>query len=410
MSNADDLGGRSVQKFMDAWYKHPLSIAIVTILINLTFAFISLNNKLLPGDGIKLVKYTYIFSGSILGAILLILLVRKEVLYNVFELLTHDMNHRIHALQESLREIPVGIGDRDEVLERLCPKTAKSPIDDRLRRDVQVFEALTHIFEDCGMKIPIDKVTNLSLARYHYKDGKYSEALRKIERARLQDTIIRRSIAPLVLPSKREQPLPGELDFCQGLIQKKLQMPSDPLFESAVKAGYTTARCMICKKSEDFISKGTFDKVEVQAFIRTVKACSKTNIDWCMNRLSSAYFSKAKLSLDAVEQSQNARIAMQINEISISFNSWMAYFNKACNLSFMAKNSIPIHEKTDFTDESLTEIKGMIFLCLDKAFQQRPALARFSMEDKDLVWVKENCPVEYHQVIGKTYTQHFNIL
>ncbi|MFA7061023.1 MAG: hypothetical protein WC156_09415, partial [Pedobacter sp.] len=123
----------------------------------------------------------------------------------------------------------------------------------------------------------------------------------------------------------------------------------------------------------------------------------------CINKLATAYYKKAKYFSSDADREINMRKALENVEIAIDkFDSWPAYYNKACDLSTMAYHGISHDEKKRF-EEIEEEMKGNIFTCLKKAYQQKPALIWHSRTEQDLIWVKKNYKNEFDQLVGSVF-------
>jgi tetratricopeptide (TPR) repeat protein len=303
--------------------------------------------------------------------------------------LSNQIDHHIHTLGESLENIEIGLLEEpyEDSLELLCPKTAQKPISEDACKNVRILDFLLDIQKDCGIDVPINAETRLNLAKFYYKKQKFDKALENI--------------------TKLDGHPSAEASLYKGVILKKMgkEKQSRKAFEEAVK-NFESAACWLCMLKVD--SK---NKDEIQDFINTTKDCPKSSLTkHCINKLSTAYYKKAKLfASDKASMASDMNKALDIvNTVINNFESWAAYYNKACDLSVMAKLDLKILGKE--CDYNKDQMKDEIISCLKKAFDEKPALAVHSNTDVDLEWIKEKYPDEFYALLGKVYDKNHRIL
>ena len=408
MARTEEIGGQSLQKFLDVWSRHPLALFAVIIFMDFAFLFMLFLGKIDPSVGLKMTLYTFVFSATILLFILLVLFKKRKVLYNALDLLTNFTEHRIHRAEDSLQNIEIGVGDPyEEKLEWLCPNSATTaPNMKHFREEVLVLDSLKHLLVDCGLEINTNCKTKLALAKFFYKDGNFPKALEKICEAESEEETKPKGKKE---NTKIEAIRPGDLDFCKGLILRQLHRePESQVCFAKVKDQHADAKCWECVGALPFGEK----EENVQRFIDLAKTCpGSRGQERCMNKLSTAFYTKATLfSSDKSERELNLRKAIEVaDEVIEKFDSCFANFNRACDVSVMARFGISFNGRESF-EEDQEAMKMIVIEGLRKSFQARPALVRYSMEEKDLKWIRENYGPEFNQLIGDTYRQHYTIL
>lgn len=402
MAHPEEIGGQSLHKFLDVWSRHPLAFFAIVIFMDLSFIFMLFLGKIDAEVGLKMAVCTFGFSTLILLCILWVLCKRRYALYNVLDLLSNYTKHRIHRAEDSLANIQIGVGDPyEEILEWLCPKSATTaPIMNQLREEVLVLVALEHLLEDCGMQIPTSHRTRLALAKFFYKEGNFQKALETLEEEKMEGNKENREDKTI---------RPGDVQFCKGLILRKLHRESESQgYFAQVKDIHADARCWECVGAHSFEEK----EENVQRFILRAEACTGSHgQERCLNKLSTAFYTKAKLyAADPAEREMLLRKAIEIaDEVIAKFDSCFAHFNRACDISVMGQYGISFTGKASFEAEQ-EQMKKMVLQGLSKSFQTRPALAKYSLEENDLIWIRDNYGPEFNQLIGETYRQNFAIL
>ena len=387
MANPDQIGGHVVQKFLDAWYKHPLSLCIVMLFLDLSFIYLLVNNKLDSTDSVVIARYTFIFSGIVLAGVFSMLLLKKEALYNAVDGLMYDMTHRIHILDEIFKEFQLGINPHEERLDRLCPKLAKYPIKDYMREQVITFEFLIHALNDCGINKKLDDQTYLALSKFYYKEGKFQKALEKIIK---------------ITSNKYNYCRPGEVEFCKGMILKSLdrKIESKEQFLKAKAENHIDAKCCLCTSADDFQGR------DVQEFIETAQECANTHrtIEYCLYKLSTRFFLESKKSIDSEHRNSKLKKAYDIVDIQIKmFDDWTAHYSMACIKCLAAQyNLIP--------DNKHNGLKKEIIYNLSKSFSKKPALVRYCIDDEDLNWIKDTDTLNYNALLGEFYKMKADLL
>jgi tetratricopeptide (TPR) repeat protein len=408
MANADNIGGKELDSFFASWSRHPLSIFVIMTLLPMSFMFLLFHNAAITKEQLPLLVYsTYGFSAAVLLLVSLILIIKKQALYNALDVLSNEIAQHIHILGESLENIEIGLIEEpyEDLLELLCPMTAKNPISEEAKQNVHVFEFLVDIEKDCGIKVEVKDEIRLKLAKFYYKNQKFDKAL----------DCIRKIEAYHFFRVRAE--LKAETLFCKGLILKKAgrKNESSEAFQNAIKAkaDFKYVHCWACMPNAD--SK---DKTEIEKFIKHAEnSCNKACLTkHCINILATAYYNQAKLfPSNTASVSENMRNALKYIDIAINnFGSWAAYYNKACLLCVIARSTlvscadIDIYCEDKQTNDNITAYD--IISCLEKAFAERPALAVYSKTDVDLTWIKEKYPNEFYALLGRVYDKNHRIL
>jgi len=392
MTNTEEIGGSALHKFLDTWYRHPLSLSIVTISINLMFTYMLSNNRLDQNGIITIVAISFGLSFIIICIIYFILYYKKEVLYNILDMLSNRIKTQMTVVQEKLIGIKIGIGTPyEDYVEQLSLAKSKSPAAEQTRDEIKLLSYLKYLLKSCGIDIPINGKTYLALAKFYYKEGNYQKALENIDN---------------ITEDKKATFSPGEISFCKGLILEKLRRDQEcqKFFHEATVAGNNDAKCWECMRDVEL------NEECVDRFIKKAKECDNRHIkEHCISGLSTAYYRKAKYfsNNDLNARSYNLRKAVEIAQTAIDeFDSWASYFNKACDLSVMAQYKISLYSNKSFNDiEVQNDMKKQIFYCLGRAFNSRPALMEYALIENDLRWVRENCEKEYNELCGKIFNR-----
>jgi len=399
MARTDDLGGGAVLKFLAAWNRHPLSLFVVLVFINFCFMFLLFYNKTDSTNQLPLIISTYAFTLIVLLSILYVLYNKKQVLYNILDVITSVIDNKLYQLRDSLEEIEIGVGDPyEEIIEWISPKTARTIITDRTRDDVRIFEFLTDIQKECGLaETPAEDLATimLALAKFYYTEGKFERAWQAINN---------------INTNKLKNSRPGEIDFCKGLILKQLHREEESFdyFAKADAAKYPEAGCWKCIKVFD-----KNHKEKTLKFIQLAENCPiAASTEQCINELSTAYYKMGKLySNNSEDLKTNLLKAIEAANMAIDkFNSCFAYYNRACDICVMAQNNLIYPDDATQSNETIENMKKQILGDLETAFSARPALAKYSLGEVDLRWLKETYPVDYNQLIGKVYDNNFSVL
>jgi len=415
-TSVDQLGSKNaLEKFIEEWKKHPISLSIVVIVVNMAFTYLYSVSK---NDTITLliIISTYVFSLAILAIIYYILYHKKNVLYSTAELINTEITKRRHILQENFTNIKIGELHEpyEEEIEELCLNLPTHPITQNLRTSVIIYEFLTHLQEDFGLDEESNILSDLALAKYFYKEKKYELSLKKINKAISKtnekedsDKTGKEDIGENVNYSnsvfKKYAISPGEIEFCKGLILKKLERVDESYkyFKMADEKSYEVAKCYLCTHH---ITSSKLNSGEIEKFIiKATKKCpSSISSKICLNRLSTAYYNKARLfSENNADFEDNIKKAVNIADETINkFDSWAAYYNIACDLSMMANKNIYWKDKNLETKE---DFKKSILEYLKKSFSIKPELAIHTRKEIDLKWIKENYKDEFYSALGYAY-------
>lgn len=388
MVEENQFNGKAISSFLGNWGKHPLSFYIVVLILNLSIIALLFHNTEINFEEKKYILLSInALSVGITIIVSIILLVKRQALYNILDILFNKINHHFHTLGESLENIEIGLLDKplEDDLELLCPNTAKHPISKEARKNAAIFEFLLDLQKDCGITVPVTDKIKLGMAKFYYKDREFKKALEYI--------------------SEISKHASAEAFFYQAIIYEKMRRNgSQEAFEKAKVLSRVS--CWICMLKAD-----SEDRQKIHEFIKFAENCTKKDLrNHCLNKLSKAYYLYAKTSQSnkaiMIEYMNNA-----LENLSVAiknFDSWNAYYNRACILCVMANLKITFSGSE--SNYNAGELKNEILRCLKRAFDERPALALFSCEDLDMKWIKEQCSNEFYQLLGKVFDENHGLI
>jgi tetratricopeptide (TPR) repeat protein len=374
MENLEKISTKEVSGFMEQWKKHPLSIPILIIVLNLTF-FVILIQGTLDEKKIEL-AYMFCVSSTLIFLIVVVVLVwRKFVFYNATELIILEIERHIRTIQDNLSNVEIGTGAAFDDLQA-------APISNEVINNVKRFETLLNLMNNIGYEPAVNDQTIKALAKYYYRDGKNDKALAWLDKAKKTDS---------------------ECNFIKGLVLWK-------------KGAYEASR--------DCFGKSEHPRAKYYKFVTLVSAfggnVSKNNLNeyivevsnekstlysdiYAQQNLSVAYEKMALLfppqgsSLDIGLMQKALQTAENIVRIH---NHSFGYFNTSCFICILGANHADLDEERKF-DETL--YVNLALTNLEKAIAKNSKLLEYFIKDCDFEWLRKKAESECHRLIGKYY-------
>jgi tetratricopeptide (TPR) repeat protein len=361
--------------FLEQWKKHPLSIPVIIIILNLSFFLVLIQGNL-DSNKIHLAYISSIFLLLMFLIVVCVLIWRKFVFYNITELIILEVNRHMRDIQNALANIEIGIGVAFDDLQAL-------PISEEVVSSVRRFEILSSLMKNVDYEPETNDSTNKALAKYYFRYSKYDKALLWLEK----------------IKNKND----SDFNFIKGLLMWKKG-------ESKKSREYLTKSSHPKAKYYNYVTYvstygGDLSKEGYDQFINEVSAInSSLHCDiYAQINLSVAYCRKALLfPPDGAEiDVESLQKALKISEHLIMIEDHpFAYFNAACFVSLLGKFSVALDDSRPYDEP---EYKRIVLSHLERALEKKPSLLNNAICDSDFEWLRKKDEQGYFLLIGKTY-------
>lgn len=375
MENIEKTSMKDTSSFLEQWKKHPLSIPVLIILLNLSFLLVLVQGTLDE----KKIEIAYIFSVFSLLIFLIIVAVliwRKFVFYNVTELIILEVDRHIRDIQESLANIEIGIGVAFSDLQT-------APLSNDVINNVRKFEMLSNLMKGIDYEFHLNDEANKALAKYYFRTSKIDKALAWIE----------------MVKDKND----SEYNFIKGILlwKKGVSHESRECFSKSKhpKANYYKFVTYVCPFGSDLYKDG-LNKFIDEASNENSPLYSDIHAQILLavahSRLSSSFPSDGS-DIDIKSLQQALQIAEHIARIE---KHPAAFFNAACYICRLGMANQELDQTRSY-NESLYTTLALEYL--EKAMSQDSALLECVVHDKDFEWLKEKAETKYYLLIGTYY-------
>jgi tetratricopeptide (TPR) repeat protein len=380
MENVEKVSTKEVSGFLEQWKSHPLSIPVIIILLNLSFLLVLIQGSLDE----KKIQLAYIFSAFstlIFVIVVLVLLRRKFVFYNVTNLIISEIERHIRTIQDTLADIEIGAG--------VAFDSIRAPqISDEVVNNVRRFEVLSTLMKSIDYEPSANDATIKALAKYYFRNNKIDKALAWLEKTKGKADSEYNFIRGLVLWKK------GDSHECRECFSKSKHP----------KANYYKHLTYVNPHG------GELSKEGLEKYIQEVsKESSPLHSDTyariilgAAHRAMSFHFPPKGTDI-GIESLQSA---LRTEEHLIETEEHpFAYYNAACYICLLGKFKADLDTNRKYDEILYTSIALQYF---EKAIIRNSKIFEYAASDKDFEWLREKAQNDYYRSIGKYYEKHFS--